>query len=340
VVIGFARFDVGKKRLFEYETATSEPLESNPTNISPYLVAGGDIVLPIRRSPICDVPAIVNGNKPADGGNLIVEAHEKDAFLRENPSVEPYLRRLLSADQYINGSDRWVLWLVDAPPGLVRENEGLRKRVNAVREFRESSPKESTRRMASKPTLFDQIRQPKQPYILIPRHSSENRRYVPFGYFQPDTIISDSCTAIPGASLYHFGVLGSSMHMAWMRRVCGRIKSDYRYSNKLVYNNFPWPMEATEEQKAKVEQLAQGVLDARAQFPGSTLADLYDPLAMPPTLAKAHEALDRAVERCYRKEPFESDRQRVEYLFALYERLTAPLAVDGKKKRKDRRPDP
>ena len=225
---------------------------------------------------------------------------------------------------------------MDAPPKLIRDNEGLRKRIEAVRQFRQASPKESTKRMAGKPTLFDQIRQPSESYILIPRHSSENRRYVPFGYFGPETIISDSCTAVPGAKLYHFGILCSAMHMAWMRQVCGRLKSDFRYSNKLVYNNFPWPQSATEAQCAKVEECAQEVLAVRKQFPGTTLADLYDPVAMPPALAKAHELLDRAVDRCYRKEPFISDRQRVEFLFALYESLSAPLVAQSKKTAKTR----
>jgi hypothetical protein len=333
VIIGFARCDVSEKKLYEYTTGEDEPTVSIVPNISPYLVAGADTVLPIRRTPICDVPPIVNGNKPADGGHLIVESADKADFIRDNPDVAPFVRRLLSADQYINGADRWVLWLVDAPPKLIRENEGLRNRIEAVRQFRQASPKESTRRMADKPTLFDQIRQPTEPYILIPRHSSENRRYVPFGYFGPEVIISDSCTAVPGASLYHFGILCSSVHMAWMRQVCGRLKSDFRYSNKLVYNNFPWPMDATDAQRAKVEECAREVLAAREQFPGSTLADLYDPVSMPPRLAKAHEALDRAVDRCYRKDPFQTDRLRVEYLFALYEQLTAPLAVEKKVKK-------
>jgi hypothetical protein len=199
--------------------------------------------------------------------------------------------------------------------------------VQGVRDFRSASAKASTRRGADYPALFDQIRQPTSRYIVIPRHSSERRKYVPFGYFAPDTIIGDSCTAIPDASLYHLGVISSIMHMAWLRVVCGRLKSDFRYSNKLVYNNYPWPQEAMEAQKSKVEECAQAVLDARQHFldAGQTLADLYDPITMPGELVKAHQALDRAVDRGYRKETFENDRQRVEFLFALYQKLTAPL---------------
>jgi hypothetical protein len=333
VIIGFANFDITEKKLFESSVVTEDSTVAIVSNISPYLVEGNDTVLPIRRTPICEVPPIVNGNKPADGGHLIIESSDKAVFINENPNVAPYVRRLLSADQYINGADRWVLWLLDAPPELIRNNNGLRERIENVRKFRLASPKESTKKMANKPTLFDQIRQPTESYILIPRHSSENRRYVPFGYFGPEVIISDSCTAVPGASLYHLGSLSSSVHMAWMRQVCGRLESRYRYSNKIVYNNFPWPMDATEAQRAKVEEAAQAVLSAREQFPASTLADLYDPVTMPPALAKAHEQLDRAVDRCYRKDPFLHDRQRVEHLFALYEQLTAPLAVEKKPKR-------
>ena len=334
VIIGFACFDVPEKRIYDYDTNPETPTISLAANISPYLIEGSDSALPIRRQPICDVPPIVNGNKPADGGFLIVEQEDRADFIRENPGVAPYLKPMLSADQYLNGEDRWVLWLVDAPPQLVRDNPGLRARIEGVREFRLKSPKVSTQRMANKPTLFDQIRQPTRPYIVIPRHSSETRRYVPFGYFGPETIISDSCTAVPDADIYHFGVLSSAMHMAWMRQTCGRLESRFRYSNKIVYNNYPWPEAPTPAQRRAVEAAAQRVLDARAAFPASTLADLYDPLAMPPALAAAHTALDKAVDRCYRSEAFPTDRARVEHLFALYEKLTAPLAPTATTRRK------
>jgi len=328
VIIGFGAFDPPAKQIYDYEHGSGEPIVSAVSNISPYLIAGADVALPIRREPICDVPEIVNGNKPADGGFLIVEDHERAAFLRENPSVEPYLKPFLCAEEYLNGKNRWVLWLVDAPPHIIRDNAGLRSRVESVRDFRLRSPKASTRARATVPALFDQIRQPLSEYIVIPRHSSENRRYVPFGYFGPEIIIGDSCTAIADATLYDFGVISSALHMAWLGQVCGRLKSDYRYSNKLVYNNFPWP-EPTPEQRAKVETCAAAVLAAREpHLPPrgmSTLADLYDPLTMPPELTKAHVDLDRAVEKCYRAEPFRSDRERVEHLFRLYEQLTAPL---------------
>ena len=335
VIIGFGAFDVPAKRIYDYEHDSENAVISSATNINPYLINGPEIALPIRRDPLCDIPPIVNGNKPADGGFLILEDEDKASFLRENPTIRPYVREMLSADQYLNGEKRWVLWLLDAPPNIIRDNPGVLTRVEGVRNFRLQSPKESTKRMADKPTLFDQIRQPTKRYLLIPRHSSENRKYVPFGYFTPDIIISDSCTAVPNATPYHFGVISSLMHMAWMRQVCGRLESRYRYSNKLVYNNFPWPPSPSEQQKTSVEKAAHAVLDAREQFAGSTLADMYDPVTMPPALAKAHAELDRAVDRCYRKDAFPSDRARVEFLFQLYEQLTAPLLpVEGKRGRR------
>jgi hypothetical protein len=326
VIIGFGNFDAASKRIYDYEG--EKVTMTLAKNISPYLIEGSDLALPIRRDAICDVPPIVNGNKPADGGFLIVEDEDKAEFLKENPGAAPYVLPFLSADEYLNGELRWVLWLVDAPANVIRDNPGVKRRVEAVRDFRLKSPKESTRRRAERPALFDQLRQPTSRYLLIPRHSSENRKYVPFGYFKPDVIIGDSCTAIPDATPFHFGIISSAMHMAWMKQVCGRLESRYRYSNKLVYNNFPWP-EASAEQRERVEEKARAVLAAREpHLPPrgmATLADLYDPLAMPPELLKAHTELDRAVEKCYRPETFHSDRERVEFLFALYEKLTAPL---------------
>jgi hypothetical protein len=226
------------------------------------------------------------------------------------------------------------LWLQSATPQEVRSIAGIRKRVEAVRESRLASKKEPTRRKADSPTLFAEIRQPASDYLLIPSVSSESRRYVPIGFIPKEFIASNLVMFVPDAALFHFGVLSSSMHMAWMRQVCGRLKSDYRYSNKLVYNNYPWPQAPTDRQRAAVEAAAQAVLDARKVFPNSTLADLYDPLAMPSALVKAHADLDRAVDLCYRPQLFDNDRQRVEHLFALYEKLTAPLIAAAKKGRR------
>ena len=213
-------------------------------------------------------------------------------------------------------------------------------RLEACRDFRLASKKEATRRGATQPGLFTEIRQPVSRYIVIPRHSSETRRYIPFGYFEPKFIVADSCSSVPDASLFHFGVISSGMHMSWVRQVCGRLESRYRYSNKIVYNNYPWPEAPSAKQRAAVEDAAQGVLDAREEYladKNATLADLYDPLTMPPRLVKAHAALDRAVDLCYRPQPFPSERARVEYLFALYERLTAPLLPAAAKPRRSSR---
>jgi hypothetical protein len=208
------------------------------------------------------------------------------------------------------------------------------KRVEAVKETRLKSTREATRKLGAFPTLFGEIRQPSTHYLAVPKTSSERRRFVPAAILPSEVIASTELFAIPGATHFHFGVITSTMHMAWMRQVCGRLESRYRYSASLVYNNYPWPQDVTDAQRAGVEKAAQAVLDARAQFPASTLADLYDPVAMPPALAKAHAALDLAVDRCYRKEPFHTDRERVEYLFALYEKLAAPLTAPNKKPRR------
>ncbi|MFA6288560.1 MAG: DNA methyltransferase [Opitutaceae bacterium] len=342
VIVGFGLGPCYAKRLYDYEGNREEPTVAEVRNISPYLIEGSDLALPIRRKTLCKAPEIVNGSKPADGGNLIIEANEYAAFVAKNPQAKPFIKPFVGAEEFLNGIDRWVLWLVDAPPSLIRDNQDISARIEAVRAFRMNSKKESTKRRADRPALFDQIRQPVGPYILIPAVSSERRRYVPIGFLSSETVPSNLVNIIPDATLYHFGVITSAAHMAWMRVVTGRLKSDYRYSNKLVYNNYPWPEAATEAQRAAVEKCAQAVLDARARFPNETLAALYDPLSTPSALAKAHADLDRAVDRCYRAKPFASDRERVEHLFALYEQLTAPLAPAATtvKPKRSRKPSP
>jgi hypothetical protein len=326
VIIGFAAFDTVNKRIYDYEGET--PVVTTARNISPYLIEGADIVVSSRSKPLCDVPACQYGNKPTDGGNLIIEEEDRTRFLEENPNARGYVRPLLCAEEYLYAMPRWCLWLKDAPPADIRNIEGIRQRVEAVREFRLASKKAATQEKANESTLFAEIRQPTARFMVVPQHTSETRRYVPFGYFTPDYIVHNSCSCLPGATLFHFGVMSSAMHMAWMSTVCGRLESRYRYSTNIVYNNFPWP-NPTPEQRARVEEVAQTVLDARApHLPPrgtSTLADLYDPNSMPPELHRTHTELDRTVERCYRAERFTSDRDRVEFLFRLYEQLTAPL---------------
>jgi hypothetical protein len=323
VIVGFAAFDAASKRIYDYET---ENVTVTPAkNISPYLCEGTDLAITNRSMPICDVPEIKFGNQPIDGGHLLLDAEAKAELLAKEPAAKKFIRPFLGAEEFLNGQERWCLWLQDASPDELRALPEVMKHIEAVREFRLSSKREATRELAAMPSRFAFVSHKEKNYLLIPSVSSERRNYVPMGFMSPKTIASNLCLIIPTAAQFHFGVLSSAMHMAWTRQVCGRLKSDYRYSNKLVYNNFPWPQSATDKQRAAVEAKAQAVLDARQQFPAATLADLYDPLTMPPVLAKAHAELDRAVDLCYRPEKFDTDRQRVEFLFALYEKLTAPL---------------
>jgi len=338
VIIGFGAFDRPGKRIYDYHDNGDKVLVTDAKNISPYLIEGSDTAVVSRGKTISEVPDCCYGSKPTDGGHLIVEEADRPEFLKENPEAKRYIRPLLCAEEYLHSIPRWCLWLVDASPADIRAIPGIKQRVEAVREFRLASKKGPTREMANQPALFAEIRQPKSRFLVVPQHTSQTRRYVLFGYFSPNHIVHNSCSAVPGASLFHFGVLSSEMHMAWVRTVCGRIKSDYRYSTNLVYNNYPWPPVTRDTQRAAVEAAAQAVLDARAQFPTATLADLYDPLTMPKALLEAHQELDRAVDRCYRPEPFTSDRQRVEYLFALYEQLTAPLVAAAKTKKRRVKP--
>ena len=339
VIIGFGAFDVQSKRIYDYEPGSAAATVTPARNISPYLVEGGDTALQNREHPISEVPEMQFGSMPNDGGNLLLSDSERMKLLEDEPEARQFIRPLLSAQEYLHGEKRWCLWLKDVPPQAIRKIPEVRRRVEAVRAYRVASKRETTANLANYPTLFGEIRQPTTEFVLIPRHSSETRRYIALSYFPPDYVPSDSCLFMERATLYHFGVLSAAMHMAWVKQVCGRLESRYRYSNKLVYNNFPWPEAPTAKQRAAVEAAAQGVLDARKKFPSDTLADLYDPLAMPPELVKAHANLDRAVDLCYRPQPFENDRQRVEHLFALYEKLTAPLLPAGRRRRSRARPN-
>lgn len=336
VIVGFGLGDVGKKRLFDYATPDSEAMEITAKNINPYLVAADDVVVDSRSKPICDVPEMLFGSKPTDDGNLLFTDEEKREFLEKEPVAQKFIRPLISAHEFLNGENRWCLWLKDVSPAEMRALPEVMKRVNAVREFRLQSTKAATVKLADVPYLFAEIRQPEDNYVLIPIHSSENRLYIPFAFFDKENIVHNSSTALPSATQYHFGILTSQMHMAWVRAVCGRIKSDYRYSNNIVYNNFPWAMNVSEKQKERVEKSAQAVLDARKEYPDSSLADLYDPSAMPKILVDAHRALDKAVDLCYRPEAFKTELERLEFLFALYRQYTEPMnvAMEGKKKRK------
>ncbi len=334
VIIGFADFDIPKKRLFSYADLKAEPEESVVANISPYLVESGDVVITSRSKPLCNVPEIGIGNKPIDGGYYLFTTEERNAFLAKEPGAKKFFRRWLGSDEFINGWERWCLWLGEASPVELKQLPEALKRIEAVRQTRLASKSEPTRKLANTPTRFHVENMPKKPYLIIPKVSSERRLFIPIGYEDAKTLSGDAVFLIPNATLYHFGMLTSTMHNAWVRAVCGRLKSDYRYSKDIVYNNFPWPEQPSAAQKAAVEKAAQGVLDARAEFATASLADLYDPLTMPPALVKAHQALDKAVDKCYRAQAFADDAKRVEWLFGMYEEYVGGLLGGGKPKRR------
>jgi hypothetical protein len=273
------------------------------------------------------------GNMPLDGGHLLLSDDEKNAFILKEPKAEKFIKPLISAYEFLNGEKRWCLWLVDAEPSELKQLPEVLKRVEAVRKFRLESSRKQTIEKANNPSLFGEIRDFGESYVVVPRVSSENRKYIPMGFFDMNSIISDTCMGIPNCKEFHFGVLMSAMHMAWVKSVCGRLESRFRYSKDIVYNNFPWPENPTEKQIKAIETAAQKVLDARAQFPNSSLADLYDPLTMPPALVKAHNELDKAVDLAYRPQPFTSEANRMEFLFELYEKYTANLFTKEKPKK-------
>jgi hypothetical protein len=265
---------------------------------------------------------MLKGSQPTDGGHLILSMDEKRELVNKYPQIEPYIHRYVGSDEFINNKFRYCLWLQDANPAVLRTCPPVLERVEQVRQMRLASPKTATRKWAEFPTLFTENRQPKSDYLLVPSVSSENRRYVPVRYLTEDVITSNLAFVVPNASLYHFGVITSNVHNAWMRAVSGRLEMRYRYSNTIVYNNFPWP-NPTERQKAKIEQTAQAILDARARFPDCSLADLYDEAAMPPELRKAHQENDKAVMAAYGFDSKMNESEIVAELFKWYTRLSS-----------------
>jgi type I restriction-modification system DNA methylase subunit len=333
VIIGCALFDISPKWLFEYENIKGEPHKIKAQNINPYLVDAPTVILDARRLPIANVPKMTLGSMPKDGGNLLLDLEEKEELLSIEPKAEKWIRPFSMGNEYINSIPRFCLWLVDCQPNDLRDMPEVLRRVELVKEMRLASPAPSTRSAAETPTIFKQLNQPNSNYLAVPRVSSERRTYIPIGYLPKEHIAGDKLYTVPNATLFHFGVLTSSMHMAWMRVVAGRLKSDYSYSNTIVYNNFSWPEKPSEKQKQTIETAAQAVLDARAQFPESSLADLYDPLTMPPALLKAHQQLDKAVDAAYGKTNFQTEAQRVAFLFELYQKYTSLFAPEKPKRR-------
>jgi hypothetical protein len=333
VIVGLTRGDLQppEKRLFSYSDIKGDPTESRHAALTPYLFDAGTVVnrhLVVEETtrPLCDVPQLVIGSKPIDEGHYIFTEAERAEFLHKEPAAAKYLHPYVGSAEFINGGGRWILYPAEIPPNELRAMPAVKERVRAVRAFRLKSKSEGTRRLAETPTRFHVTVVPSSPFLAIPKVSSERRDYVPIGWLNPPTIPSDLVFVLQGADLWHFGILTSAMHMAWLRQIGGRLKSDYRYSVGIVYNTFPWP-DATSQQRAKIHSLAQAVLDARAEFKNCTLGDLYDAEAMPPQLRKAHRHLDGAVDKLYRSSAFSGDRDRAEHLFGLYEKLCAPLVV-------------
>jgi hypothetical protein len=322
VIVGFGGQDRAGKRIFEYPDIKGEPVEGTARNISPYLVDAPDVVLSRRSTPLCAVPEVGIGNKPIDGGHYLFTTEERDAFLRIEPDASRFFRRWIGADEFLNGYERWCLWLGRVSPAALRALPECRKRIQAVRDVRLSSKSAPTRKLADTPTRFHVENMPDKPYLVLPEVSSERRLFIPFGFEKPETLCSNLVKIAPGATFYHFGVLSSTMHNAWVRATCGRLKSDYRYSAAIVYNNYPWPGEPlTDKQRVAIETAAQAVLAARATFQDSSLADLYDPLTMPSELLKAHQKLDKAVDAAYGYTGKPDDTERVAFLFGRYQQL-------------------
>ncbi|MFN6087407.1 MAG: DNA methyltransferase [Cyclobacteriaceae bacterium] len=332
VIVGFANYDSTNKSIFEYENINGSAHQIFVKNINPYLVEGKDFALPSRSKPLNNVPEIKRGNSPYDGGHFLLSEDEKNIFIDKEPNAKKFIKRFLGAKEFINGINKYCLWLKDASPDELKKLPLVLDIIKKVREFRENSPGKETQSYATTPSLFRDKNNPNS-FIVIPRVSSENRRYIPMGFFDNNYIAGDTCMTIFDGELFHFGILNSNMHMAWVKAVCGRLKSDFRYSKDIVYNNFPWPQDLPKQKIQGVEKLAEQIIKVRMRYPDSSLADLYDPLTMPTDLVRAHQDLDKFVDSCYRPLPFSSDAKRMEFLFELYEKYTADLFTKEKVKR-------
>ena len=351
VIIGFGRSAIDRYRLFDYEKVNSEPHEIFASRINAYLVDAPDAFLHKRSNSICPCKPLNYGSMANDDGHLILDRKERDELLAQEPTSTQFIRRYVGAQEFLNSTERWCLWLKDVSPRELNIMLGVRTRVEAVRKFRLKSDRAESVKLAAFRALFGEIRQPEIPYIILPRVSSENRPVMPIGVLSQEIIANGSALIIPGGESFDLGVLTSNMHMAWMRAVAGLMKSDYQYSAQIVYNNYPWPdlsdananscgaKSGFTKQKEAIELAAQAVLDARAAHPTSSLADLYDPLSMPANLVKAHQKLDAAVDAVYfaayaadgAKKSWKSDAERVAFLFTLYQKFTSLLPVDATK---------
>ncbi len=334
VIIGFANFDTNNKSIFEYENIKGEPHEIKVKNINPYLLGGKDNILFKRTNSICESPIMSYGSMPNEGGYLLLNEDEKNELIANEPKAIRFIKKFVMGEELINSIPRYCLWLENIKPNELKELKEVSKRVKLVFEIRNSSNREATKKLAQYPTRFGEMRQPLTNYIALPRVSSGNRNFIPITILDKDVIAGDKVYTVSSDSIYDFGILMSTMHMSWMRVTSGRMKSDYSYSNQLTYNNYPWPENPTAKQIELIEEKAHKVLDTRAEFPESSLADLYNPVTMPPVLVKAHNELDKAVDLAYRPQPFTSEANRMVYLFELYEKYTADLFTVDKTKNK------
>lgn len=334
VIIGFANFDIQNKILFDYDDVKGEAHKIDAKNINPYLVDARDVLITTRKRPICDVPEMSYGSMANDGGGLLLTDDEKVLILQKNPNAQKFIKQFVGSFEFINNVKRWCIWLKDIPPNEYSNIKEIMERIQKVKDYRLKSSRLATQKLASFPGLFGEIRQPDSNYLIVPGVSSENRNYIPIGYMTVDVIASDLVRTIPNANFYHFGILTSKMHMTWVSYTCGRLKSDFRYSGSLVYNNFPWPLNISEKNIKAIENASEKVLRIRNEFGNSSLADLYDPLTMPSSLIKAHSELDKAVDLAYRSQPFVSEAKRMEFLFELYEKYTADLFTKERVKKK------
>lgn len=318
VIVGFSNKNSIQKQKIIFDENGNKNLVNN---INGYLLNAPTIFIDKNLKPLCNVPPFMRGCQPTDDGNFILTIEKKEEYIKKEPQGEKFLRPFMMGKDFIDRKPRWCFWLVGANPAELRKCSILMKRVEAVQVFRSKSTKPATRQKADTPTLFDEIREPQSDYIGLPTVSSENRKYIPIDFLSKNIIPGNKIYFLQNATVFHFGVLVSSIHMAWTRAVCGRLKSDYNYSNTIVYNNFPWPT-PSDEQKKKIEQTAQAILDARALFPDASLADLYDELGMPPELRKAHRENDKAVMQAYGFKSGINESEIVAELFRLYEKLT------------------
>lgn len=326
IIVGFGKQSVEEPVIFDYEDVNGEPQSITARVINPYLVDGPTVLLKKRSHPISSVsPPLNYGSFALDDGNYTLSPQERDELLSECPESESVIRPFIGGRELIHSEERHCLWLADATPSLINKLPAVKRRVKAVRSWRASSKREATRKLAAAPARFAEVRQSVSNYVAIPTASSERRPFIPVAFLTPTVIASNQVYVLPNATLYHFGVVTSTMHMAWVRAVCGRIKSDFRYSAGIVYNNFPWPEHLKDKQRAQIEAAAQGVLDVRGQFPDSSLADLYDSLSMPTELLKAHQVLDRAVDAAYgvrsAASRWKTEAERVGFLFEMYQKL-------------------